>query len=174
LLGLFALSQMDRLGPIHGYLLSERIAEQTDGAWRPGAGAVYPALTRLTRRGLVRSRMEGRRRVYMITSQGRKMLTQFRSRNGSWASHRPDLSTLWAEVWGMEDAGAFLLLRLRRSLEAIEVALAAPTSARRESAGLDSLRADVIAELSGRLEQLRRNRPPIRTRRTRASARGTP
>lgn len=157
LLGLYALTQMDRSGPIHGYLISERIAEKTEGAWHPGPGAIYPALNKLTRQGLARSRVEGRRRVFSITPKGRKTLARLRARAATWPPRTPDLSVLWAEVWGVEDAGTFLLLRLRRSLDAIDAALAAAPWSPSRSPGLKSLKADVVAELSTRLDQLRRS-----------------
>ena len=51
LVGLYALTVMEREGPVHGYGISERIAERTDGAWRPGPGAVYPSLQKLVAGG---------------------------------------------------------------------------------------------------------------------------
>lgn len=161
LLGLYALTQMARSGPVHGYLLSERIAERTEGAWRPGPGAIYPALNRLARRGLAQSRVVGRRRVFTITPRGRKALQGLRAGNVFGPPRAPDLSVLWAEVWGMDDAGAFLLLRLRRSLDAIDAALASQAPSAAQSPGLRSLRGDVVKELSSRIEQL--HRPEGRT-----------
>jgi DNA-binding PadR family transcriptional regulator len=63
LLGLYALAVMERDGPIYGYSLADRVAERTDGGWRPGAGAIYPALQVLVTRGMARSSRDGRRRV---------------------------------------------------------------------------------------------------------------
>ncbi len=56
LVGLYALATMEREGVVHGYLLSQRISERTDGAWRPGPGAVYPSLSALVERGWARRR----------------------------------------------------------------------------------------------------------------------
>lgn len=156
LLGLYALTQMARVGPVHGYFLSERIAERTEGAWRPGPGAIYPALNKLTQRKFARSHVEGRRRLYSITPQGRAMLARFRTRATYWTSRAPDLTALWAEVWGVDDVGSFLLLRLRRSLDAIDSVLASPPPRGSPRAGHTPLRHDVIGELATRLEQLRR------------------
>lgn len=160
LLGLYALSQMALRGPVHGYLISERIAERTEGAWRPGPGAIYPALNKLTQRKLARSKMEGRRRLYTITPEGRAMLARVRARSTSWSSRAPDLSALWAEVLGVEDVGTFLLLRLRRSLDAIQSALASPSLQGSRRPALESLKEDVIGELTTRLDQLRRIEAP--------------
>lgn len=160
LLGLYALAQMARGGPIHGYFLSERIAERTEGAWRPGPSAVYPALNKLRARQLARARSVGRRRLYSITPKGRAMLDRLRAQRSSWSSRAPDLSVLWAEVWGAEDLGTFLLLRLRRSLDAVQTVLASRPSGGARDPGVRSLREDVVAELTNRLDQLRR--PEIR------------
>ncbi len=81
-MGLYALTLMEREGPLHGYGLSERIAERTEGAWRPGAGSVYPSLRKLVESGLARSKATERRRVYSITPQGRALLRRMRRANG--------------------------------------------------------------------------------------------
>jgi DNA-binding PadR family transcriptional regulator len=120
LVGLYALTLMDRDGPLHGYGLSDRIAVRTGGTWRPGPGSVYPSLRRLVDHGLACPRPHGRRRVYTITAAGRRFLQEFRGRRGALGGHRPDLSPLWAEVLGVTDTGRFLLDRLDRTLAALE------------------------------------------------------
>ena len=155
ILGLYALSVMEAEGSLYGYRLADRIADRTEGGWRPGAGAVYPALESLTRRNLARVTTEGRRRVYRITPRGRSVLRQIR-RNLSWRTRgAPDLSMLWSEVVGTDDVGTFLLLRLRRSLDAIDAALGTQARSGSSTLGVRSLRANVIAELAARLESLR-------------------
>jgi len=147
---------MERDGAVHGYSLSERIAERTGGVWRPGPGAIYPALQRLTDRGLARARLVGRRRVYTITPKGREALARLRAQTSGWTSRAPDLSALWADVAGVDDVATFLLLRLRRALDAIDATLATPPPAGNGNASLTSLRADVLAELSARVTALGR------------------
>lgn len=155
ILGLYALSVMEAEGSLYGYRLADRIADRTDGAWRPGAGAVYPALESLTRRKLARVISEGRRRVYRITPRGHSVLRQIR-RNLLWRTRgAPDLSVLWSEVVGTKDVGTLLLLRLRRSLDAIDAALSAISRSGTSTPGTRSLRANTIAELVARLESLR-------------------
>lgn len=118
IVGLYALSCMEREGTTYGYRVSQRIAERTEGAWRPGAGAVYPALQSLVRRGLAVKVRQGRRQVYRITPHGRLVLRRIR-RGRVTRTSAPDLSSLWAEVVGIPDLGPFLLRRLRRSAEAL-------------------------------------------------------
>ena len=159
LVGLYALACMEREGEVYGYSLADRIAERTEGAWRPGPGAIYPALNMLTKRKLAQSRVKGRRRVYSITPRGRTFLARVRAHTTSWTSRAPDVSALWAEVWGVEDAGTFLLLRLRRSLDAIDSALASHPPGGPPASNLASLREGVVRELSVHLTHLRSVEP---------------
>jgi len=124
LIGLYALATMEREGKVYGYRLSERIAERTGGAWRPGAGAVYPSLRALADRGLAVGRGVGRRREYRITVRGRAVLRTVRRRAGSAGRSGPDAGALWAEIVGEENLGGFLVRRLERSLNALGTYLA--------------------------------------------------
>ena len=115
---------MEREGPVHGYLLSQRIAERTAGSWRPGPGAVYPSLRALVDRGLATRRGVGRRQEYRITPAGRAVLRRVRRRAGATGRGGPDLSALWAEVVGEDDAGRLLVRRLERTVEGLVAYLA--------------------------------------------------
>lgn len=119
-IGMYALTLMNRDGPLHGYALSERIAAKTEGAWRPGPGAVYPSLRKLVNLGLARCRRQGRRQEYTLTAQGRALIVSLRTRHGALEPVRPDLTGLWAEILGSPDAEEFLVQRLRRAVAAIE------------------------------------------------------
>lgn len=67
-------------GAAHGYAIIERLKERSAGAFELGEGTVYPALHRLERTKLLKSRWssakEGarRRRVYELTRSGRAEL----------------------------------------------------------------------------------------------------
>jgi len=156
LIGLYALTVMEREGTVHGYGVSELIAERTDGAWRPGPGAVYPSLKKLVGSGCARATLVGRRRVYAITPKGRQLLAAIRSRGPGFRDPRADLGALWAEVMGMEGVEGLLELRLRRTLEAIETFLARPA---RSPAARERFRARVVDGLARSLERVRR--PPL-------------
>ena len=64
--------------PSTGYDLKRRFATTAMGVYQPSSGALYPALDRLERRGLLRSQaprpVEGGRprRVYQLTEEGRQ------------------------------------------------------------------------------------------------------
>lgn len=69
------------LGPLHGYGVLLRIEQISHGALLIEQGALYPALFRLVRQGLLKpswgtSDNNRRAKFYELTSAGRKRLTQ--------------------------------------------------------------------------------------------------
>jgi DNA-binding PadR family transcriptional regulator len=154
-LGLYALATMERDGPTYGYALAERIAVETEGAWRPGPGAIYPALNALVERGDAHVRRQGRRRVYAISAQGRATLARIRKYFSGAGAEAPDLSRLWAVIHGSGDPGAHLLRHLHRHLDSLLNAVERDPLAR---AGDRSLRDEAIAELAEAVRRLRRVR----------------
>ncbi len=144
LIGLYALACMERQRTVHGYELADRIAERTQGSWRPGPGAIYPALQQLIRRRLAEEHKEGRRRVYSITTQGRAVLARVRARNPLTGRGPLNFVPIWADVVGVDDEGRLLGLWLRRVCDAVEDALA---TQRVSGANANRLRADVTSEL---------------------------
>jgi PadR family transcriptional regulator PadR len=69
------------LGPLHGYGVLLRIEQISRGALLVEQGALYPALFRLVRQGLLKAKWgvsENNRRAkfYELTSAGRKRLRQ--------------------------------------------------------------------------------------------------
>ena len=59
----------------HGYSISQRVQEMTDGAVRIGAGTMYGTLSRMEKDGLIRFvREEGKRKTYRITPVGQEIL----------------------------------------------------------------------------------------------------
>jgi DNA-binding PadR family transcriptional regulator len=68
-------------GPLHGYAISTRAAELSEGEVRLTAGTLYGALERMAERGLVEvereETVEGRlRRYYRITGGGRDAVVE--------------------------------------------------------------------------------------------------
>ena len=66
-------------GPRHGYAIARWIRDTTDDALRVEEGALYPALHRLERRGLVEaewglSENNRRAKFYQLTTAGRRQL----------------------------------------------------------------------------------------------------
>jgi len=60
--------------PAHGYELLQDIESKTNGAWRPGAGSIYPMLKKMVAKGYIEieSMEKGgtEQRVYSITPTG--------------------------------------------------------------------------------------------------------
>jgi PadR family transcriptional regulator PadR len=65
-----------RTGPLHGYGVAQALRDQSEGTFDLPEGTVYPALHRLERAGLLRSRWQivggRRRRVYALSASGRQ------------------------------------------------------------------------------------------------------
>jgi len=75
--------------PVHGYAIAQQIRDRTDGILDVEQGALYPALHRLNRKGLIRGEWgeteTGRRaRFYTLTEKGRVALQRERAR---WDEH---------------------------------------------------------------------------------------
>ena len=69
------------LGPLHGYAVLSRIEQISRGALLIEQGALYPALFRLVRQGLLKptwgkSDNNRRAKFYELTSRGRKRLRE--------------------------------------------------------------------------------------------------
>src|SRR5256884_7144423 len=99
--------------PIHGYEIIQVIDSKTEGAWRPGAGSLYPILKKLVSEGLIKAEPEpsdeATRRVYHITPKGveslghaKEMFTNFQQRFGS-------LRRLFIELIDPENSATFFV-----------------------------------------------------------------
>jgi PadR family transcriptional regulator, regulatory protein PadR len=65
--------------PGHGYAVAERLRRQSSGTFDLPEGTLYPALHRLERAGLLRSRWSDesgrKRRIYQLTAKGQRRLS---------------------------------------------------------------------------------------------------
>jgi DNA-binding PadR family transcriptional regulator len=78
---LFLLAERDR----NGYQIMAELAERTMGAWAPSAGAVYPALSQLTREGLIEQADADGQRVFQLTNEGKEAASAIKQE--PWAEH---------------------------------------------------------------------------------------
>ncbi len=67
------------LAPMHGWGISQRVQQISDGVLEVNQGSLYPALQRLEKHGLIRSEWgttdnNRRARYYEITAAGRRAL----------------------------------------------------------------------------------------------------
>ena len=75
--------------PVHGYGIARSIRDRTEGVLEVEQGALYPALHRLNRKGLVKGEWgeteTGRRaRFYSLTGKGEEALSREKAR---WEEH---------------------------------------------------------------------------------------
>jgi PadR family transcriptional regulator PadR len=80
-LDLMALRTLESLGPLHGYAISARIEQVSQGALQLNMGTLYPALMRLEQRGLIRGNWgatdtKRKARFYELTRAGRRQLAR--------------------------------------------------------------------------------------------------
>ena len=64
------------LKPAHGYFVMQKVAELSDGQVRMAAGTLYGALETLLKRKFIKPVQtdDSRRKVYVITDEGKKIL----------------------------------------------------------------------------------------------------
>jgi len=88
-------------GREHGYAIAQHLHQQSNGTFDLPEGTIYPALHRLERDGLIRSKwrdVDGRRRrAYALTSAGRKDLDRRRT---EWESFESGVQAILAAVTG--------------------------------------------------------------------------
>ncbi|HEY3057349.1 MAG TPA: PadR family transcriptional regulator [Chloroflexota bacterium] len=94
--------------PRHGYDIIRALEERSRGTYRPSPGSVYPTLQMLEDLGYVTSiQEEGGKKVYAITDEGRRYLSeqestvediQSRLRAGWDAAQRPEVAELMREL----------------------------------------------------------------------------
>jgi DNA-binding PadR family transcriptional regulator len=90
----------------NGYQLIQEIPARTDGAWRPSAGSVYPALQQLEDEGLIAPEGTGRRRLFVLTDAGRAYAEQ----------HADQLRSSWDAAAGLTDDDAVEFRNLIRQV----------------------------------------------------------
>ncbi|MBI2542197.1 PadR family transcriptional regulator [Candidatus Woesearchaeota archaeon] len=60
-------------GRMSGYDLIKQIEKQT-GAWKPSFGSIYPLLEKLLKEKLVEVELQGRKKLYFLTKEGKRHL----------------------------------------------------------------------------------------------------
>jgi PadR family transcriptional regulator len=80
-LDLIVLRALSTMGPLHSYALTNRLAQMSDHSFSLNQGTLYPALTRLEQKGLIKGswdKTESNRdaKYYRITKAGERELTR--------------------------------------------------------------------------------------------------
>lgn len=112
LLFFYALLSIGRR-PMSGYDLMREIENKTEGAWRPGPGAVYPTLQKLARQGYVKARRksgEGPIQVsYEITPAGLRNIANAKKAMESSGERMRMMSSLFIDLMDPDDIVKFAL-----------------------------------------------------------------
>ncbi len=92
---------------MHGYELITELEERSGGRWRPSAGSIYPALSRMEQHGLISSEEVDGKKRFTLTPEGREVLGEMQERGAappweeSGRSGRGDLRRHIAEIVGL-------------------------------------------------------------------------
>jgi DNA-binding PadR family transcriptional regulator len=119
-LRLYILTLLSR-GEETGYSIIQKIDERTEGAWRPGAGTMYPLLKGLLKEGLVRVANPSRRggsKTYSLTPSGRKELERIRQQMASAGRREPVMVRLFSDLM---PGSAYVPMVVRRFRDGAEV-----------------------------------------------------
>ena len=112
LLHFYALLSIARK-PMRGYDLMKEVEFKTEGAWRPGPGAVYPVLRKLAREGYIAARKKSAdapaQVLYEITPAGRRNVTQAKRAMGSSSQRLRTMSSLFLDLMEPDDLIRFVL-----------------------------------------------------------------
>ena len=122
---------------LNGYQVIQKIAERTDGAWKPSPGSVYPTIQQLEDEGLLATGEDAGRKVLRLTDAGRGYVTE----------HPDEMAAVWApfEEEGEADDGSDLKKVIGQTMGAIWQIASTGTTAQVEEA------AQVLAETRRKL-----------------------
>jgi len=99
--------------PMRGYDLIKEIEMKTDGAWRPGPGAVYPLLGRLAKKGDLLAKKSEEfgpgQVVYEVAPQGLRRISLAKKVMRSYPTRWKMLSSLFLELLEPDDLVKLLL-----------------------------------------------------------------
>lgn len=76
----YALLDLLKERPKHGYEMMKELEDRSGGFYTPSAGAIYPTLNLLEDRGWVSVETQDGKKVYTITDEGRKALSEHQER----------------------------------------------------------------------------------------------
>ncbi len=116
----FLILTMAREGPVYGNQVANLISEKTEGAWKPSAGSIYPALERLKHRGFIERYEEGGKVMYRITEKGTTFITKIRKRHFENSPIGKFMGRLWMDTLSPEERTRFILNSAQKTTESLE------------------------------------------------------
>jgi DNA-binding PadR family transcriptional regulator len=152
--------------PIHGYEIIQDIDSKTEGAWRPGAGSLYPILKKLVSEGLIKAEpepsTEATRRVYQITPKGVESLAHAKEMFANFQQRFGSLRRLFIELIDPENLATFFVDGSNRQFQMAQEMLEAKQN-RISSADLEYIlkeyKLDLESQLTWAERMLSRSRP---------------
>jgi DNA-binding PadR family transcriptional regulator len=122
LLHFYALLSIARK-PMRGYDLMREIEVKTEGAWRPGPGAVYPMLQKLAKQGYIRAGKKASERatqvIYEITPAGLQHIANAKQTMKSSTERLNLMSSLFIDLMEPDDLVRFSLGSFELQIELI-------------------------------------------------------
>lgn len=104
--------------PQTGYSIIQGIDERTEGAWKPGAGTMYPLLKSLQREGLIGAKGKGRfRKTYVLTQKGSQALAEVRGVIAGMGRKEAIMGRLFSDLLPGEVFVSMMTKRYRESTE---------------------------------------------------------
>ena len=99
--------------PSHGYEILQDIESRTEGAWRPGAGSIYPMLKKMVEEGLITDEPSGKgkvdHRTYHITKKGQEHVRRAKGFFANVGQRWGEMRRIFIEMLEPEDVGKFLV-----------------------------------------------------------------
>jgi DNA-binding PadR family transcriptional regulator len=120
-LRLYILTLLSR-GPQTGYSIIQRIDERTEGAWKPGAGTMYPLLKGLLAEGLLkleRGEGEGATKTYSLSRKGARELEQIKEMMSGAGRKEQVMGRLFSDLLPGDVFVPMILTRYRESTDII-------------------------------------------------------
>ncbi len=116
----FIILTMAKDGPIYGNQVANLISDRTDGAWKPSAGSIYPALKRLTHRGFVEKYEEDGKVMYKITDKGASFIKKIREGHFERSPIAKYMGRFWLDTLSPEEKMRFILYMAQHTSESLE------------------------------------------------------
>jgi DNA-binding PadR family transcriptional regulator len=108
----FAILELLKEKPRHGYEIIREMEERSGGLYSPSPGAVYPTLQALEDQDLVSSATEGGKRVYTVAGAGLSYLETHREQA---RGHRER----WETHWGVHGKGRDTTMEMKETLAGV-------------------------------------------------------
>lgn len=122
--GLLAYYILHRISqrPVHGYEILQDISSRTEGAWRPGAGSIYPILKKFSSDGYIRSdqarkRLPTAQKVYRMTEKGERHLKEINKKFAEVGRNWGAMRRIFLELIQPDQLQKFLMEGTRTQFE---------------------------------------------------------